>query len=204
LSLVATTPIELVRKAESVRRAAKNTYDLTLRKKVADYFETRNKVQERIKTVVSETVERATDLSRTVSDDMFKIGGLIAAAVIGAFLKPDISLWALFGAAVVIGLYTILVLYFYLRTLQRTYNLSIEQYQSSIRSYVDLLTEEEIEGYLKDEQLKRAGDLFASNQKQASRIYRSILLLALAGAVIAFVMVLSAAQDEVRLAPPSP
>jgi hypothetical protein len=193
LSLVATSPKDLVTKAESVRRAAKNSYDLTLKKKVADYFETRNKVQERIKTAVSETVERATNLSRTVNDDVFKIGGLIAAAVIGAFLKPDISLWAMFGVALVISLYTTLVLYSYLRTLQRTYNLSIEQYQSSIRSYADLLTEEEIEGYLKDEQVERAGDLFASNQKQASLIYRSILLLALAGAVIAFVLVLSAA-----------
>jgi hypothetical protein len=74
LSLIAEDVATLCEKATEIREATKKTYDRALVGKVEDYFEARDKIQERLKTAVAETANSVIGLSREISADIYKIG----------------------------------------------------------------------------------------------------------------------------------
>lgn len=169
--------------ATKVRDATKKTCARVLVQKVEDYLYARHKVQERIKAAIAETSSSMISLTREVSADLYRIVGVIVSAIVGAFLKPDLSAWAFLSASLVILVYLGLVILFYLWTLRRTYRLRMDQHTEYIRSFQDLLRTAEIDELLGDEHLGRAQAMFAAKCNQVTAIYASLQLLALAIAV---------------------
>jgi hypothetical protein len=187
LSLIATDLVTFWQKALEVRDAAKTTYDHSLAEKVEDYFEARHKIQERIRTVVSDTATSVIDLSKQVSDDLYKIAGTIALAVVGSLLKPDITLWAGLVAALGIAIYLSLVLFYHLRTLQSTYKLNMNQHKDYIESYKDILSEDEKKAFLSDQFMDEARRMYDDRSLWAKIFYSSLLMIS----IIVFIILLT-------------
>jgi hypothetical protein len=180
ISLMVETSDELIQKAEEVREATQKTYqDRVLVEKVRDYFGARQKVQERLWSATENASEEVIELSREVSGDVYKIAGVAVAAVVAAFIQPNITLFAGIAAAFVLSVYLALVLFYHLPTLQRANQLSYQGHKSGIRSFGDVLSLSEIEGYLKDEQLSKALALFDQTFQCARRVYWFFFLIAL-------------------------
>ena len=185
LSLMVNDIPSLCRRAEDVRDAAKKTYDRTLIARVKEYFEARQKIQDRIKSAVDATATTVIGLSRDLSSDLYKIAGFILAAVVGALLKPDLSLWVGLAAAVGIAIYLLLVVFFHLSTMKRAYDLGTKQNEIYIESFQEVLSSQEIAGFKKDERLKDANSLFTEKRRWATGIYLLFLVAALIVAGIA-------------------
>lgn len=184
LSLIAVNLTALCDRAAEIRDATKKTYDRALVERVKDYFDARHKIQERIKTAIAETSNSVISLTREVSADLYKIAGILVGAFVGALLKPDISSWAFLGASLVIAIYLSLVIFYYLATLKRTYQLRMNQHTGYIQSFRDVLRETEIDDFLSDEHLGKAQTVFSNKYKQARAIYIVFLIVALLLAVM--------------------
>ncbi len=180
LSLMVETPEALIQKAEEVREATQKTYqERVLVVRVRDYFEARHKVQERLRAATEAASTGVIELSREVSGDVYKIAGVLGAAVVAALIQPDITSPAILVASMVIALYLSLVLIYHLPTLQRANQLSQQGHKTGIRSFGDVLSLSEVEGYLQDERLSKAQDLLEQALRKARIIYRIFLLVAL-------------------------
>lgn len=185
MSLMVSDVPSLCRKAEDVRDAAKKTYDRTLIARVKEYFEARQKIQDRIKSAVDATATTVTGLSRDLSSDLYRIAGFILAAVVGALLKPDLSLWVGLAAAMGIAIYLLLVVFFHLSTMKRAYDLGTKQNEAYIDSFQEVLSSQETAGFKKDERLEDAKGLFVEKLNWAIRIYLLFLVVALIVAGVA-------------------
>jgi hypothetical protein len=179
LSLTVESLATLCDRATEVRDAARKTYSRHLVQEVEDYFASRDKIQERIKTVIAETTDSVIELTREVNADVYKVAGILVSAVVGALIKPDLSLWAFLGAAAVIILYLSLVIFYYLRTLKQAYQLRMNQHTEYVQSFQDVLRMAEIEDFLGDKHLGRAQAVFSHKCRQANTIYLLLLILAL-------------------------
>lgn len=184
LSLIVADTEELFTRAGEVQEAAKKTYDRALVDKVGAYFEARHKIQERLKTAVAEIAAAVIALSREVSGDLYKVVGLIAAAVVGYLVKTGIGAWAGLGAAVVIAGYLALVLAFHVPTLARTQELRLKQHGDYIRSFGDVLRRREIDDFLDDPHLDETDQLFRRKVATARWIYGTVLALAVLAALV--------------------
>jgi hypothetical protein len=179
LSLTVESLQTLCDRAAEVRDATRKTYGRHLVKGVEDYFASRDKIHERIKTVVAETAGNVIELTREVNADVYKVAGILVSAVVGALIKPDLSLWAFLGASLVIICYLGLVIFYYLATLKQAYELRMNQHAGYIRSFQDILRMAEIEEFLGDKHLGRAQAVFSRKCRQAMTIYLLLLILAL-------------------------
>jgi hypothetical protein len=187
LSLMAGNLDELCQRANDVREATKKTYDEALVEKVKGYFDARHKVQERLKTAVAETSNSVISLSRDVSSDLYKISGVIAGAVLGMFLKPDLSFWVTLVASIVIAIYLGLVIFYHLETLRLTYKLRMEQHRAYIKSFKDILIEKEINSFLSDYNFEKIQTMFFDRRSKAIAIYCIFLVLSLLVAAISVI-----------------
>jgi len=179
LSLMVGSVDALWSKAVEIREAAEKNYAIVLRDKVSVYFDALNKIEDRIKTAVDKFAESVINLSRDLSGDLYKVGGLIAAAIAGALLKPDFGWLVALAASSVIALYLWLVIFYYLSTLKSTYDLSNAQHTGFIDSFTDILGPTKIKGFHDDDHLKQARDLYAERLSAAEQIYVSVLILCL-------------------------
>ena len=155
--------------------------------RVKGYFDARHKVQERLKAAVTETSNSVISLSRDISSDIYKISGVIAGAVFGMFLKPDLSFWVTLVASIVIAIYLGLVIFYHLKTLQLTYELRMEQHEAYIKSFKDILIEEEINTFLSDNNFKKIQKMFFDRRSKAIVIYYIFLGLSLLVATISVI-----------------
>jgi hypothetical protein len=179
LSLMVETPAGLIEKAREVLEATQKTYqERVLVERVRDYFEARHKVQERLRAATESASSSLIELSREVSSDVYKIAGVLGAAVVAALIQPDITLVAILAASTVMLLYLALVLFYHLPTLQRANQLSQQGHKAGIRSFGDVLSVSEVEGYLQDEQLGKAQALLEHALRRAGFIYRAFFLVA--------------------------
>jgi hypothetical protein len=185
LSLVASNLDALCKKASDINDATKKTYDRSLSAKVEDYFQARHLIQERLKDAVEETTASVIDLSRAVSDDLYKIAGIIAAAVVGSFLEPKLTYWAALGAGIVIAFYVGLVIFYHLRTVNDSYVLKLAQHKSYIESYGDILRDDETTEFLDADHLGKAESMFNQKSKWARNIYIVFMVIAILITVIA-------------------
>lgn len=200
LSLLATDVATFCDKADDVRKAAKKTYESLLVDKVKDYFEARQKIQDRIRGAVDATAVVITDLSREVSSDLYKTSGLILAAVIGVLVNSSLTLWAGLLVALTIALYLVSVLRFGLPTLILAQNQREKQNEAYIKSFNEVLQQDEIDRFVNDQRLEDARSLFLNRSNWAKTIYRVILLFALLVAGLVSVRLLQQNPQS----PPSP
>ncbi len=200
LSLMAQDLDSLCQRAPEIRDATKKTYDRDLRADVKTYFDAREKVQDRIRQAVAETASAVISLTRDVSSDLYKIAGVVAAGLVGAILKPDLTLWAVLGAAMVTASYMLLVLLYHLPTVRRSYRLRMAQHDEYIQSFKDVLLPEEIKRLLADPHLKDSKFLFDRKSGWATVLYFAILLLAVD--TVAVSSLLLAAKAIRKLASP--
>lgn len=179
LSLMVNNALTLCDKSVDVKEAARKTYAVVLRDKVSVYFDALNKIQERIKTATDKSAESAIDLTRDVSGDIYKIAGVLAVAVAGALLKPDLGWPVGLAASLVIGAYLTLVIFYHLETLTRAYDLGFQQHTDYVNSFEPLLGEKRIKEFLSDENLDRAKHLFLDRVSAAQQLYAILLVLSL-------------------------
>ena len=184
LSLMISDSASLCGKALEVRDATKKTYERLLIGNVKDYFESRQKIQERIKNEVDGTAKSVTGLSRDVSSDLYKLCGLVLAAAVGALLKPDLSLVVGFSVAAGIALYLGLVIWYYIPTMKWAYNLGLDQNEAYIRSFGEVLRQEEINTFICDKRLQDAKTLFSDRSEWASRIYTALFILSMVVTIV--------------------
>lgn len=199
LSLITEDLHSLCRKAHEVKEATKKTYDRALVDKVSEYFDARKSIQDRISGAVSETAAQVIQFSRHISTDLYKVAGVIAAATIAALLETEITTWGAFFAAAVIGVYALIVLRFHLPTLERSFDLGIEQHLAYIRSFEDILRAAEIEEYEKDKRLRDATAMFKDKYQEARRLYRLALIVALAVVLVSAILLLSSSTTPTQL-----
>jgi hypothetical protein len=172
LSLMVEDPAGLIHKAEEVREATQKTYqERVLIERVSDYFEARHKIQERLRSATEAASNGVIDLSREVSGDIYKMAGVVGAAVVAAVIQPNITLFAVLVAFVIIAIYLGLVLFYHLPTLQRANKLSAQGHKAGIRSFEDVLSVPEVKKYLEDDQLTQAQTLLAQSMRRATLIY---------------------------------
>src|SRR3989442_1304687 len=124
-----------------------------------------------------------------------KVAGIIAAAVAGTLLKPDFGWWAALGAAVVIALYMILMVCYYLPTVQRANDLRMDQHQAYIQSFREVLREEEIQDFLGDTHLGKVETMFSNRSRWAVRIYMGSLFVSLGVIAVCVFMFVSKASS---------
>lgn len=177
ISLITSDLATLCRKATELQEAVKKTYAAVLRNKVSVYFDAVNKVQERLKMAVDKSAESVISLSRDVSGDVYKVAGIIAAAISVALLKPDFGWPVALTASLVLVVYMSLVIFYHLQTLASAYNLSMQQHEDYIKSFKDALGSTTIDKYLVDPHLRNARELFTTKQSWAVTIYTWCLLL---------------------------
>jgi hypothetical protein len=183
---MATDAVAFCTKAPDIRDATKKTYERILVDKVKDYFEARQKIQDRIKGAVDTTATDVTGLTRELTSDLYKIAGLILATVIGTLLDPNVTVLLGFLAALGIATYLATVIFFHLSTIKRARELSVEQNEVYIRSFGDTLRKQEVEDFVEDKRLKDANALFVNKSRWADRIYASLLVIALVLTIILF------------------
>ena len=172
ISLMVEDPAGLIRKSEEVREATQKTYqERVLIERVSDYFEARHKIQERLRSATEAATSGLIDLSREVSGDIYKMAGIVGAAVVAAVIQPNITLFAVLVAFVIIAIYLALVLFYHLPTLQRANKLSTQGHKAGIRSFEDVLSISEVKKYLEDDQLTQAQTLLAQAMRRAMLIY---------------------------------
>ena len=187
LSLSVDSIASLCSRATRIREATKAAYDNVLLGKVSDYFDSRQKIQEIIRTSIDETSTSIRNLSQDVSKDLYTIAGVIAIAVAGVILKPDLELRkAVMVVSLIIAAYMFLVILYHLGTLRQAYNVQMAQRSAYIRSFEEVLGSEEIDKFLGNEQLEDINTLFNNTLDNAYLIYSLILAATL---VIAFVMI---------------
>jgi hypothetical protein len=182
LSLIVEDQETLCRKASEVEGATRKTYARALVDKVGAYFDARQKIQDRLTAAMAEASGSIIGLSRDMSSDLFKVAGVLAAATVGALLDPDITTVAALLAALVMGVYAGIVLFYHLPTLQRAYELRLAQHERYIASFKEVLRDDEWQAYLSDDQLGRARGLFAEKYRQTRWLYG--IALAIAAAVV--------------------
>jgi hypothetical protein len=172
ISLMVEDPAGLIRKSEEVREATQKTYqERVLIERVSDYFEARHKVQERLRSATEAASSGVIDLSREVSGDIYKMAGIVGAAVVAAVIQPNITLFVVLVAFAIIAIYLALVLFYHLPTLQRANKLSTQGHKAGIRSFEDVLSISEVKKYLEDDQLTQAQTLLAQAMRRARLIY---------------------------------
>lgn len=175
----------LFRRAERIKDATKAAYDSVLIKKVSDYFDARQKIEDAIKDSIEETSTGARNLSQDVSKDLYTIAGIIVIAVAGILIKPDFDLKiAVSVASIVIAAYMFLIILYHLSTIKQAHNSQIGQTNSYIKSFEEVLSPEEINKFLENKQIKDVNTLFDNTIDNAYLIYSIILTLSLMVAVI--------------------
>ncbi|MGD2114227.1 MAG: hypothetical protein PVG07_04180 [Acidobacteriota bacterium] len=179
VSLLARDLSSLCTKAAEVEGATRQTYHRSLREGIAEYFDARQKIQDRIKSAVDETSGSVLSLTREVSGDLYKLAGLSVGALVGAFLKPDLTPIALLTAGAGIALYAVLVIALHLATLERTYELRLRQHRDFIGSFGEVLRKEEIEAFLGDTLLNQSEILFLGRLGWARLVYGVAFVVAL-------------------------
>lgn len=179
LSSMAASVESLCVRSTEIKEATEKVYGGVLREKVSEYFATLEKIEERLKTAVGDAATSALGLTRTVSEDLYKIAGVIAGAAIGAILKPDLSTWLGLGASLVIATYLTLVIFYHLATLGRAFGLSMDQHRRYIESFADIVGPDKTQGFLGDVHLQQAKALFENKRRWAERIYGGLLILSL-------------------------
>ena len=180
LSLMVNNALTLCSKSLDIREAARKTYAVVLRDKVSVYFDALNKIQERIKTATDKSAESAIELTRDVSGDIYKIAGVLAVAVAGALLKPDLGWPVGLAASLVIGAYLTLVIFYHLETLTRAYDLGFQQHTDYVNSFEPLLGEAKIKEFLRDGNfLDRAKHLFLNRVSAAEQLYAILLVFSM-------------------------
>jgi hypothetical protein len=184
LSLMAQDVPSLCRRAVEVREATKKTYDRALVDKVGAYFNARQKIQDRINAVITETTSSTIGLSRNISEDLYKVAGVIAAAAAGVLLKPDLA--GLVGplAGLIVSGYTLIILLHQLPAFARSYDLKMQQHTAYIHSFEEVLSSAEIDKLLADKHLLKAKALFSKEYDRAQLLYVAFLLMALAAVVL--------------------
>ena len=179
LSFMANSASTLCSKALEAHEAAQKTYAVVLREKVSVYFEALTKIQDRIKTAVDKSAEGVINLSRDVSGDLYKVAGVIAGAIAGMLLKPDLGWPVALAASLVIATYLALVVFYHLGTLRRAYDLGIEQHLAFIESFDGQLGRDKIDKFRNDPHLKQAKELFAEKLEMAERVYAAFVLISM-------------------------
>jgi hypothetical protein len=169
-------------RAIEVREAAKKTHDRALSVKVQEYFAARQSVEERIQNAISELASDMITLSREVSADVYKVMGIIALAIAGSFFKADITLFALFLGFLTIAIYLLIVVLYHLPTLQLASKLRKTQQDAYINSFDDVLTADEIQRFLNDENWREARNVFANKRWWTKAIYVAFCVIAFAAA----------------------
>jgi hypothetical protein len=179
LSLMTASDVSLCAKSADVRDAARKTFALVLRDKVSVYFDALNKIQERLQAATDKSAESVISLSRDISSDLYKIAGLLVAAVAGALLKPDLGWPVGLAASLVISAYLALVIFYHLATLTRAYNLGLDHYANYVESFRPVLGEKRTEEFLDDKNLKQAKALFVDRVVAAEQLYAVFLVVSL-------------------------
>jgi hypothetical protein len=185
ISLMVEDPAGLIRKSEEVREATQKTYqERVLIERVSDYFEARHKIQERLRSATEAASSGVIDLSREVSGDIYKMAGIVGAAVVAAVIQPNITLFVVLVAFAIIAIYLALVLFYHLPTLQRANKLSTQGQKAGIRSFEDVLSISEVKKYLEDDQLTQAQTLLAQAMRRARLIYFVFFFAAILGLIV--------------------
>lgn len=188
ISLIAQDIDTLCGKASDIHDAAKKTYDGTLVEKVEDYFKARQDIQERLQAAITEASNDAISLSRDVSSDLYKFIGVMAVAIAGILFRTDVGLAAVFVGMIAIAIYVLLVRLYHLPTLESAADLRKKQHENYIRSFSDVLSSKEIEGFVGNENWKDARDLFTNRHGTAKIIYVVLLAVALIAALCAGIL----------------
>lgn len=197
LSLSAKDAKSLCDNAVEIREATEMTYGQVLAGKVEAYFDARHKVQERIKTAIAETAEATIAMTGDVSADLYKVAGLLAAAIVATLFKPDLSARAILVAALTIMVYLGLVISYHLKTIEETHGLSIHQHRQYIDSFRDVLRPKEIDASLGSQELRSAEAAFANRYGQAEAIYKSFFAVALVVAIVSLLIVVGSISRPV-------
>lgn len=173
----------LFERADQVREAADKTHQRSLAKRVAEYFEARRKVQDYVQAVVFETESATLKLTDGVAENTYKTVGVIAAAAVASLVKPQITPVAAFLASLVLTIYLGLIGFFSLPSLDETWEIRKRQYDDHVRSFQDVLGEQETQELLENDQVRHARDLFERKEDRARAIYGALFIVALLAAL---------------------
>ncbi|HEX6046651.1 MAG TPA: hypothetical protein VFZ22_19325 [Pyrinomonadaceae bacterium] len=179
----------LCAKASDIRAATKKTHDRTLVKRVQEYFAARQSIQERIQAAVAALTNDTINLSRDVSADLYKVMGLIALAIAGWFFNSSIGLVALLLGFGAMGIYLLIVIVYYMPTLKRATVLRKSQHDAYINSFDDVLTPDEIQAFLANNDWQQARTMFENKLWWTRLIYLLFAVASFAAAVGAVIAI---------------
>ena len=179
ISVMVRSPEELLTRANQIKTAAKKAFDNMLVSNVRDYFDTRDKIQERLRTIIEEIANSVlSTLTKGVTDDVYKAAGVVALTFITAFLNPEKTLVAFRIGFAAIAAYMVIVITYYFPTLRKTLELRLDQHNQYIRSFNNVLDDTEIDKLLSDSSLESTKIVFFKKLQIAIAIYVVALLVA--------------------------
>jgi hypothetical protein len=170
----------LFTQAVEIREASEQALSDVMAARTREYFFARQNASDFVQKAAAETEEAARNLTRSAADLLFKVAGLIAAAVVAAAVNPELSDWAGFIACVTTLVYLILTIRYYCVPLADSAENLKAQYGEHIRGFSDVLGEKRTAALAADDRVWEAWDRYDAERRFAA------IVLAVFGVVVAF------------------
>ena len=183
-SLIIDNNIEsLLKKSRNIEEAVKSAYDDILLGRTREYFESRQSVQDAIKSSIKDTSDNIVDLTKETSKEVYTIAGIIILGLIGTALNPKTDLWSTTLTALIISLiilaYMVITIEYYLETLDESQKLKMEQHNAYIDSFRNILGDKTTNEFIDNINIKNSNDIFSKKFLRAKDIYSLILAASL-------------------------
>jgi hypothetical protein len=158
-------------KASKIGESSWASYQSYLKTKVESYFETRRKIRGLINSFAQETASEVARLTKEVNENIYKTAGLIAAAIIAVLIRPENTALILSIGGVVVVLFLLIILRYYLPTMLAQFENREKQYIDDVRSFAQVLEENEVEKFINDKTVKEQKELFLKKFARAKQFY---------------------------------
>ncbi|MAU11669.1 MAG: hypothetical protein CL607_17725 [Anaerolineaceae bacterium] len=171
ISIVASDNVTLLSRAKEIQEMSKKTYDRKLVDKVAEYFNARVRIEDKLEEISSETGKVTLELTDNLTNDIYKLSGVLVIGFATALLKPDVTLLALSASLFVAIVYILVVRYWHLPVQKQIYDLRVDERQKQLKeSFGIFLRENDIESHFST-YMDGPKNLFNEKYKQTTERY---------------------------------
>lgn len=172
---------------------ASESHSRYLLQHVAEYFETKRRMQDYVQAVLLEVESATLDLTRTVAETSYKTLGLIAAGAVAGLLKPEVGELAVALSSFIVAVYMGVMLKHYLSGVSDSWEIRQSQFVTRMLSFKEILGRKEVRSLITSPRIRGAERLFRTKERHAQNIYTAIFVVAMVLCLIFFHRVVTGA-----------
>jgi hypothetical protein len=200
LALSTLDVISIFRKARTVLEASQRAHARYLKKRVDEFFAAQRKTRDYVQAAVSDAESATMKMTQEVAENVYKTFGAVALVAVARALDPKLTAPAALVAAMALSIYLGVILFYYLPTVRKGQRVLKLQYEDHIKSFQDVLGEQETLPLIANERVARARTELRLRRHVATGIYAFLLVASL----VAVVLYSAQVQRTVPAAPTSP